>query len=515
MSFRVFLLLGCLVLVHYKMMAQAAKNKQPNIIVIHSDDHDQSAISAYGSGLFSTPNLDRIANEGALFLQSFVGNSICAPSRAALLTGKHSHKNGHIDNQSEFDGSQPTLPKYLKQAGYKTALIGKWHLKSAPTGFDNWRVLNDQGEYYNPVFWDQSGRHVDSGYVTELITDQALRWLQTNQESGKPFMLMVQHKAPHRGWVPPVKFMHALDDQSFPVPSSLFTTGDGAAAKHQLMGIENDMLPSGDLKLHRNFTRMANLPVSNAKDDSNYFHRELKRMNPAQRQAWLRLQDQRTLDFIKQQPTGNELVIWKYQHYMRDYLNCVRSVDEQVGRLLNYLDSTGLSKNTIVIYTSDQGFWLGQRGWFDKRFMYDQSMRTPLLVKWPGKVKPGTKVNSLVQNIDLAPTLLDLVGQPVPKDMQGVSLKQPLLSGKPLARNTLYYRYYEYPQPHRVMPHYGVRTATHKLIYFPMVKEFELYDLKADPAELKNLATDPANAILLAEMQALLKKTQLVYGDKE
>lgn len=500
------------------LLAFCAAAQQPNIIIIHADDHDQSALSAYGNALIATPNLDRLAKDGAIFSQSFVGNSICAPSRATLLTGKHSHKNGHIDNRKRFDSSQATLPKYLKTAGYQTAQVGKWHLVSQPTGFDYWRVLKGQGEYYNPRFQDAHGLKIDTGYVAELITNQALKWLNkratTTDGQTKPFFLMVNHKSPHRNWLPPVKYMYALDDQTFPLPKSLFFRGSGTASKHQLMSIMDDMLPAGDLKLHKRVSQLLKVKGSEAAGmDTTYFENELRRMSPADRAAWKELSARRTMQFLDQMPTGDELLKYKYQLYMRDYLNCVRSLDEQVGRLLNYLDSTGLKDNTLIIYTSDQGFWLGQNGWFDKRFMYEQSMRTPLLMRWPGKIKAGARIDAMVQNIDITPTVLDAVGAKLPRDLDGISLVPHLLRQKAIDRDVLYYRYYEYPEPHRVLPHYGIRTATHKLIYFHTVNEWELYDLTKDPLEQDNLALKPTATALLKSMQKRLATAQQTYGD--
>src|SRR5262245_38991171 len=383
--------------------------ERPNILFIMSDDHGYQAVSAYGGKLNQTPNIDRIASEGMRFDRCYVTNSLCGPSRACILTGKYSHKNGFYDNtRSKFDGSQVTFPKLLRSAGYQTAIVGKWHLVTDPTGFDYWEILPGQGQYYRPDFISARGRRSIPGYVTEVTTDLALDWLEKKRDTKRPFMLMVQHKAPHRPWEPAPQKLADREREKLPEPATLFDdySHRGTAAKKADMRI-SQMKPQSDVKLW---------------DDSTPARKMLfNRMNDDAKAAWEKNVDPRLAAFREADPQGNERTRWFYQLFLKDYLRCVESVDESVGRLLKYLDDSGLAKNTIVVYTSDQGFYLGEHGWFDKRFMYEESLRTPLVIRWPGVVKPGAVEERIVSNVDFAPTFLQAAGASVPKEMQGRS----------------------------------------------------------------------------------------------
>ena len=492
--------------------------QQPNIIYIMSDDHDADAISAYNKKFIATPNMDRIAKEGMKFTNCFVGNSICSPVRATVLTGQHSHLNGIKDNRTPFDGSKITLPKLLKEAGYQTVLIGKWHLHSLPTGFDYWTVLPGQGVYYSTRLINMNNDTIRyNEYATSLITNQALSWLKEKRDASKPFFIMMHHKAPHRNWVPELKWLEVFSKKRFPEPPTLYadTAGKGTAFKHQRMSILKDMTLCTDLKIDPQYI----MDIPHLKPDSNEIRSYNAFMNGIpedQRKRMKEIFAERGKLLQQLKPMGKELLKLKYQWYMQDYLACVASVDESVGQILNYLGESGLSENTMVIYTSDQGFYLGENGWFDKRFMYDVSMQTPLLVKWKGKIKPGSVNTSLVQNIDFASTMLDVAGVKVPDWMQGLSLK-PILTGKQneLARKELYYRYYEYPIDHYVIPHLGIRENQYKLIYFYTANEWEFYDLKADPQEQKNLINIPKYQAEIKRMKMKLVEVKNKYKDLE
>ncbi|MHC4181088.1 MAG: sulfatase family protein, partial [Planctomycetota bacterium] len=398
---------GLPALISSKAAGRASKEKRPNIVFIMTDDHASHALSCYGSKINKTPNLDRIANEGMLFNNSFCTNSICAPCRAVILTGKYSHINGVINNREKFDGGQQTFPKLLQKAGYKTAMIGKWHLKTDPTGFDYWNVLPGQGAYYNPAM-KEMGRQKDyTGYTTDIITDHALKWLKS-LEPDTPFCLMYQHKAPHRRWEPGPKHLTMYDDVTIAEPDNLFDdySNRGRAAKEQNMSIAETMTPN-DLKL---------TPAR-------------KNLTPEQKKLWDGAYGPKNEAFKKANLRGKELIRWKYQRYIKDYLRCVASVDDNVGRVLDYLDELGLAENTVVFYTSDQGFYLGDHGWFDKRFMYEESLRMPLMVRCPKHIRAGSISDDIVLNLDFAPTFLDIAGIRVPADMQGESLR-PILQGK-------------------------------------------------------------------------------------
>ncbi len=480
-------------------MAAAQEDSRPNILMIYCDDHAYQAIGAYGSKINKTPNIDRIANQGMLFTNCCVTNSICGPCRAVIQTGKHSHINGFCCNGNKFDGTQQTFPKLLQKGGYQTAVIGKWHLGThmAPQGYDYSEVLIGQGPYYNPPMIKNGNERIKhTGYTTRIITDLALDWLENKRDKDKPFMLMYQHKAPHRRWEPGPGYLGMYDDTVFPEPVTLFDDYQGrtSAAREQDMSIALTMT-ARDLKLVG--------PPGNLTEE--------------QKEFWNDCYDKRIAEFkklfgenIQEKIKGTDpaLVKWKYQMYMRDYLACIASVDDEVGRVLDFLEENGLEKNTVVIYSSDQGFYLGEHGWFDKRFMYEQSFKTPLLVRWPGVVEAGVVNRDIVSNLDFAETFLDIAGLPIPGDMQGLSFK-PILEGKTPEnwRTSLYYHYYEYPAVHSVKRHYGVYDGRYKLIHFyDDVDEWELIDLKEDPLELDSKYGDPAYAEIQEALHEELKR---------
>lgn len=482
--------------------------KRPNILFIMSDDHAQKAISAYGYDLLETPNIDRMAEEGAIFRQSFVTNSICAPSRAVLLTGKYSHLNGMVYNDINFNWDQPIFTKLLQDAGYQTALVGKIHLDGTPQGFDYSMVLPGQGAYYNPVFLENGEKKQFEGHCTPLITQFAMNWLENIRDKSKPFALLYHHKAPHRSWLPDIKYLDFLEDREFDFPENFFDDyeGRGSAARQQKMEIVNHLLWGPDLKFEvhlqyggpRRFSSATNL------------------MNNEQREAWRAVYSPLNEAFMQKKPTGRELASFKFNRYLRDYLKTVKSIDEGVGKVLDYLEKTGLLENTIVVYTSDQGFFLGEHGWFDKRFMYEESLSTPLLIRYPKEIKPGTVVNEMVLNLDLAPTFLDYAGLEKPGDMQGESFRK-LAAGKKMDwRDAIYYHFYEYPGPHMVKRHYGIRTGRYKLIHFYYdVDEWEMYDLKSDPNEMKSVYGDPAYSKIQAMLHKRLEEQRTKYGDSD
>ncbi len=492
--------------------------QRPNIIYIMSDDHDAGAISAYDPSLIATPNIDRIAKEGMLFQRAFVGNSICGPARATLITGQHSHKNGMKDNRTRFDSSRMTMPKLMQQAGYQTAIIGKWHLQSYPTGFDYWKIVPGQGLYYDPRIISMKGDTTTyKGYATEVITDDALQWMKEKRDPSKPFMLLLHHKAPHRYFFAPLKYIEQYHTKIFPEPATLYTdtAGHGTAWRLQTMSVLHDMKLSSDLKVDPKYI----MDIPWMKPDSAeiaYYNSIMDRIPLKDKIRIKEIYAERGEILQKTRPQGRELLKLKYQWYMQDYLATCASVDENVGRVLDYLDQSGLASNTMVIYTSDQGFYLGQNGWFDKRWMYDVSMKTPLLVKWPGHIKAGTKTNAMVQNIDYASTFLDMAGAPIPAWMQGLSLT-PILTGKiaALPRSSLYYHFYEYQADHTVLQHLGVRGQRYKLIYFYTVNEWQLFDLDKDPREQKNLIASKAYRTILADMKKELLRLRDVYDDHE
>ena len=495
----------------------AAIAQRPNIIYIMSDDHDADAISAYNKTLIQTPNIDRLAKEGIKFTKNFVSNSICGPVRATLITGQHSHLNGMKDNRTRFDSSKMTMPNIFQQNGYQTAIVGKWHLHSLPTGYDFWNILPGQGLYFEPRFITMKNDTVtEHGYATDLITDKAIDWLN-KRDKNKPFMLQVHHKAPHRYFLAPLKFIEAFHNKHFPEPATLYAKmeGHGTAWKKQTMSILLDMKLCSDLKVDPAYL----MDIPELKPDSAeiaYYKAIFNRIPEPDRSAIKKIYAERGELLKKIHPTGDSLLKYKYQWYLQDYLACVASVDENMGRLLNYLDENDLTKNTLVVYNSDQGMYLGENGWFDKRWMYDVSMETPMLIRWPGKIKPGTEFTQLTQTIDYAPTLLDAAGIKVPEFMQGVSII-PYITGKGgvIPRHSLYYHFYEYKADHTVLEHLGIRGERYKLIYFYTVNEWELYDLKTDPMEQHNLYADPKYQTVFLTLKKDLIELRKQYKDEE
>jgi arylsulfatase A-like enzyme/lysophospholipase L1-like esterase len=488
--------------------------ERPNIIFIFSDDHALEAISAYG-GRFDkqspTSNIDRIAKDGMIFRNSFCGNSICGPSRASILTGKHSHLNGFIDNNfSRFDGSQPTFPQMLQNAGYETAIIGKWHLISNPTGFHHWEILPDQGHYYNPDFIQMDGsKKRFEGYVTDIVTDKSIDWLKNRKDKSKPFILMTQHKAPHRSWVPAIRHMDLFDDIDLPEPDSLFDDYSNRikAVSQQTMEIKKHLWWGNDLLLPGDTT--------DPRIPGQFPSSEIQRMTPEQKKAFDAAygeENQKLIDNIAKM-SDDDLTRWKYQRYIKNYLRSIRAVDENIGRLLDHLDESGLAENTIVIYSSDQGFYLGEHGWYDKRWMFEQSLAMPFIIRWPGKIKPNSSSNAFIQNIDYAPTFLDIAGAPIPSEMQGTSILTILKNegNQPENwRDSIYYLY-SGEDTHNVAAHDGVRNDRHKLMFFPNSKEWMLFDLEKDPQELKNVADSPEYASTLSEMKKLYTSLRQKY----
>jgi arylsulfatase A-like enzyme len=493
---------------------------RPNIVFIMSDDHAYQAISAYSDKLIKTPNIDRIANEGILFTNACVTNSICAPSRATILTGKHTHIHGKIDNRMPFDTTNVTFPQILHDAGYQTAMFGKLHFGNNPKGFDEFKILPGQGRYYNPDFITNNGDTVITGYTTDIITDLTIDWLKNRRDDSKPFLLMYLHKAPHRPWLPAERYYKEYTRKTFPEPATLFDdySGRGTAAKTAEMNILKHMFLGHDSKIYPEVFRELKIETS-IKLDSASVTSMMNRFTDEQRIAWKAIYDPINDEFKKLYPqmTDEDLMRWKYQRYMQDYLACIAAVDENVGILLNYLEENNLDKNTIVVYTSDQGFYLGEHGWFDKRFIYDESFKTPLLVKWPNVIKPGSTSDEMVQNLDFAQTFLEIAGVKSPDDMQGESL-MPLLTGdvKAWTREAVYYQYYEYPGWHMVKRHYGIVTKKYKLAHFYYdVDEWELYDRIKDPNEMQNVYNDSAYARIVVDLKKQLQELRIKYGDSD
>ncbi len=487
-------------------------NNRMNIIFIMSDDHSYQTVGAYGQALNKTPNIDRIGNEGVVFERGYVANSISGPSRACMLTGKHSHKNGFINNSTVFDGSQQTFPKLLQKVGYKTAIVGKWHLVSQPTGFDYWNILTGQGDYYNPNFIDNGVRKQYKGYATDITTDLAMQWLDKNKDNGQPFCLLVHHKAPHRTWMPDAKDLGAYDNVTFPLPENFYDDYKGRqAAEAAEMRIDRDMDMGYDLKM---YTDDGDINYERP-DLHNYAHSLYRsRMDSTQQAAWDAYYNPIIEKFKKAKLSGKALAEWKYQRYMRDYCSVINSVDRNIGRLLKYLEDNKLLDNTLIVYTSDQGFYMGEHGWFDKRFMYEESFRTPILARLPKGAK-HVRDRHLVQNIDFAPTFLELAGAKVPEDIQGESLL-PILKGDNVKdwRNSLYYHFYEYPGEHNTARHYGVFDGRYKLMHFYKgADQWEFYDLKNDPKEMHNLYGDPKYKKEIDAAMAELKRLQVYYDD--
>jgi arylsulfatase A-like enzyme len=490
--------------------AEEVKEEKPNIVFIMSDDHAYQAISAYGHGLNNTPNIDRIAKEGAIFNKGFVNNSICAPSRAAMLTGKHSFKNGKVDNIRPFNWDQDNFAKALQKNGYQTALVGKIHLDGLPQGFDYSNVLPGQGQYYSPDFIENGVKKTYPGYITHVTTDIALDWLDNKREKDKPFLLMYHQKAPHRTWMPEEKYLTLMDSITFDPPANFFDDyEDRPAAAAQEMSIYKDMDLVYDLK-------MLDKEGELKSQYRGMFQRKYDRMTDEQKAVWDAYYDPIIADFKSKNLEGKDLALWKYNRYMHDYLRTIQSVDDGVGQVLDYLKENGLEENTIVVYTSDQGFYLGEHGWFDKRFMYEESFRTPILMKYPKEIEPGTVVDELVQNIDFAPTFLDYAGADIDESIQGESLRK-LVNGEVSEwRDAIYYTFYEYPAEHKVKRHYGVRTDRYKLIHFYYdIDKWELYDLEKDPTEMHNVYEDAEYTSVKEDMHKQLEKMRTKYGDSD
>lgn len=491
------------------MSAIAQNGDRPNIVFIMTDDHTAQMMSCYDRRYIETPNLDRIARDGVRFTNSFVANSLSGPSRACILTGKHSHKNGFTDNtHSVFDASQQTFPGLLRKAGYQTAIFGKWHLESLPQGFDKWEIVPGQGHYYNPDFIEMTGDTVRvQGYLTNLITDKSINWMEHERDKSKPFCIMIHHKAIHRNWMANTPELPLYEDKMFPLPDNFYDDYEGRiAAQQQEMSVIKDMDLIYDLKMYRPDKK------SRLKWNYEWF---CSRMNADEKAAWDAFYQPIIDDFYAKDLSGKELAEWKFQRYMRDYSKVVKCLDDNVGRVLDYLEEKGLMRNTLVVYTSDQGFYMGEHGWFDKRFMYEESFQTPLIMKLPQGFDRKGDVEEMVQNIDYAPTFLDLAGTKIPSDIQGVSLLS-LLKGKHPKnwRKSLYYHYYEYPAEHSVKRHYGVRNHRYKLIHFYNdIDEWELYDLQEDPHEMHNIYGKPGTEKITKKMMKELHKLQKQYDD--
>jgi len=495
------------------------KDARPNIVFIMSDDHAYQAISAYSERLIQTPNIDRIAQEGMLFTNASVTNSICAPSRATILTGTFNHINGKIDNRMPFDTTQMTFPQLFQDAGYQTAMFGKLHFGNNPKGIDDFMILPGQGSYLNPRFITNTGDTIIEGYVTDVITDQTLNWLEKKRNPNQPFMLMYLHKAPHRPWWPSPEKMKIFSKKTFPEPETLFDdyTGRGTAAKTAEMNIFTHMMYHHDSKIRPETIQEMGGVTPVVRDVKNGFTGIYNRATDEQRALYDPIIDSINTDFKTHWPqlSDREKMQWKYQRYMQDYLGTIASVDENVGRVLDYLDEQKLTENTLVVYTSDQGFYLGEHGWFDKRFAYDESFKTPLMIKWPHKIKPGITNDEMVQNLDFAQTFLEAAQIEAPKTMQGESLI-PLLTGEldQWNRNAVYYHYYEYPAEHAVKRHYAAVTKDYKLIHFYYdIDEWELYDRKKDPQEMNNVINDPAYATVKEQMLKTLDSLRVYYKD--
>ncbi len=475
--------------------ALACGSERPNIVFILSDDHAVHAVSAYAGAIMQTPNIDRIAAGGMRFDRAYVGNAICGPSRATLLTGLHSHANGFYSNEwsGPFDGSQQTLPRLLQSAGYQTAVIGKWHLYSDPTGFDHWEVIDnvlEQGTYYNPSFRSPAGIEETTGYVADMVTDKSIAWLEQARASGKPFFLLYSHKSPHRDWLPgPEELRNWNEDAKVAEPDTLLRPLDALtrARREARMRIADNMTDS-DVKLRRP-----------------------KGLTAQQAALWEQAFAAGNRQFHAAGMNEDDVVRWKYQRYIKSYIASVQGMDRQIGRLLDYLQDHGLMENTLIVYSSDQGFFLGENGWFDKRWMDEVSSRVPLLMQWPGHIQPHTTSSALVQNIDFAPTLLAAAGVQAPKPMHGVSLL-PLFAPTPEKwQRDLYYHFYENPGFHGVARHYGVRTERYKLVYYYQNDEWELFDLQSDPGDQVNLYGKPGYDDITRDLRERLQALRTEY----
>ncbi len=424
-----------------------------------------------------------------------------------MLTGKHSFINGKVDNILPFNWDQDNFPKQLQKAGYQTVMIGKIHLEGLPQGFDYSMVLPGQGQYYNPDFLVNGEKTRIEGYCTEITTEYALKWLSESRDKSKPFCLLYHQKAPHRNWQPAPKYVNLYDDKTFTPPASFYDDyeGRGSAVRMQEMEIDRQMDWGHDFKL-----------IVDPKGDTTRFLSDLKRMNPEQRSNWMDAYENENQDFLNAKLEGKDLAEWKYNRYIKDYLRCIKSVDDGVGEVLDYLDKNGLAENTIVVYTSDQGFYLGEHGWFDKRFMYEESFRTPLLIRYPKEIKPGTKISQLVQNLDFFPTFMDYAGVAIPEDVQGESFRKLVSCESSEWRDAVYYTYYEYPSVHMVKRHYGVATERYKLMHFYYdIDEWEMYDLQTDPSEMQNIYNNPAYADVQKMMHNKLIELRAKYGDSD
>ena len=513
-SLRTFLSALCILLVCHK---QSIADQKPNIVFIFSDDHAPHAIGAYNGWLKSvnpTPRIDELAKQGMLFEKSFCTNSICGPSRAVIMTGKHSHKNGFMNNGNTFNWNQQTFPKILRKVGYTTALYGKSHLKGNPKGFDDWKVLPGQGDYYNPDLITPKGRVRIDGHCTDVVTDLAVEWLKAGRDKTKPFMLMVQHKAPHRNWMPALRHLPLYDDIKIPEPTTLFDKWEDNAppARHQELEIDRHMDINYDLFLDLT-ADYEGTPSQKRQDRSAW--RNMKKMTKDQLNSWRAFYGPRDKAFHEANLSGKELVRWKFQRYAKNYLRCVRGVDDSVGKIQDTLKNLKLDDNTVVIYSSDQGFYIGDHGWYDKRWMYEESLMMPLIVKWPGVTKPDSRSVLMVQNLDYAQTFLEMAGAEIPSNMQGRSLVPILKNGKADDwRKSIYYHYYEYPSVHMIPRHYGIRTERYKLIHFYQFgNEWEMYDLKEDPDELTNIYGKADKKSLQKDLKEQLVAIRKFYDD--
>lgn len=491
--------------------AKAAGNDKPmNIVFIMTDDHTAQMMSCYDTRYAHTPNLDRIAADGVRFTNGFVANSLSGPSRACMLTGKHSHTNGFTDNTTcVFDASQPTFIRHLNNAGYQTAIFGKWHLESLPQGFTRWEIVPGQGDYYNPDFIHENGDTIaEHGYLTDIITDKSINWMENERDKDKPFCILIHHKACHRNWLADTAHLGLFEDRTYPMPENFYDEYKGRpAAAAQEMSIAKDMDLIYDLKMDA---------PDKTSDKKERYHKYVGRMDSAQRAVFDGFYQPIAKDFYSRNLQGKELAEWKFQRYIKDYLKIVKSLDDNVGRVLDYLESKGLLENTLVVYTSDQGFYMGEHGWFDKRFMYEESMHTPIVMRLPKGYDRRGDVSEMVQNIDFAPTFMEVAGLDVPKDMQGKSLK-PILKGEEVKNwrdNGLYYHFHEYPAEHCVKRHYGVRDDRYKLIHFYNdIDVWELYDLEKDPTEMNNIYGQPGTEEITKRMMGKLKALQEQYDD--
>jgi len=491
----------------FLISCQEQEEAAPNVIVIMTDDHATQAVSAYGSKLNRTPNLDELAEQGLLFSNAFVTNSICSPSRAVILTGKYSHLNSVPDNASVFDSAQLTFPKLFQEKGYETAIIGKWHLKSQPTGFDYWNVLPGQGDYYNPAFIDNGRDTAYQGYVTDIITDKTLEWLK-NRSGDKPFMLMMHHKAPHRNWMPALRHLNEFENVDFSIPENFEDNYQGRDhLTEQQLTVAKHMSYAYDLKIPCD--TCSEQPINQWTPQA--YKAKMNRLTHAQLVEWEKGYEKEISEFMQLDPTDTIAVSeWKLKRYLQDYLRCILAVDESVGKINDYLEESGLAEHTIVVYTSDQGFFLGEHGLFDKRYMYEESLKTPLIWKFPGEIEPGSASEELVMNLDIGPTLLDLAGIEVPGSFQGRSLRPLFKSEKVEWRDAIYYQYYE--QVFGVPAHYGVRTDRYKLIRFNTnPPSWELYDLAKDPKEMNNLYDEEEYDEIVQMLKQRIKSLQDQY----